>query len=278
MQIEAIRVNKPVHHKAAAIFDWIFKNILRDPYETHVLRNLQEDVYEFSRSEFEVVFYPSSGYDISDIIFFEKFHRDKNRKTKLFIHNDPGDLPLYGQIISQAIVDISNNTLIVQDCFNFIFPNLTEIKLLKIQNINGCVNWLLQFTDQDTVEFLKIAMSHKWKFDCMYSANGWQGMKRSDTRERKRCIPDLLYLYMMWLFRFKLLISNNSVEKLLNIKESYFENLKDFANELPEEMNNYINEELKIDRGEFCKKFSVDDISEYYDEEYFAINEVYLIS
>jgi hypothetical protein len=82
----------------------------------------------------------------------------------------------------------------------------------------------------------------------------------------------------MWLFRFKLLISNNSVEKLLNIKESYFENLKDFANELPEEMNNYINEELKIDRGEFCKKFSVDDISEYYDEEYFAINEVYLIS
>jgi hypothetical protein len=278
MQIEAIRVNKPVHHKAAAIFDWVFKNIFRAPDEADLLHDLQEDVYEFSRSEFEVVFYPSSGYDISDIIFFEKFHRDKNRKAKLFIHNDPGNYCCFEPPIAGAITDISNNTLNVLDCCHFILHNLKSVLLVKIQNINGDIYWLLHFSEQDNEEFLKRAISEKWRFDCMYSANGWQGMKRSDTRERKKCIPDLLYLYMMRLFRFKLLISNNSVEKLLNIKESYFENLKDFANELPEEMNNYINEELNIDRKEFCKKFSVDDISEYYDEEYFAINEVYLIS
>lgn len=277
MQIEAVTVKKPVHHTAAAIFDWVFKNILRDPDEADLLHDLQEDVYEFSRREFGVVFYPSSGYDISDIIFFEKFRPYKPFKPKLFIHNDPGYY-FSEPPIGRAITDISNNTLNVLDRFEFVLHNLSSVLLVKIENINGDIYWLLHISEQDNEEFLKTAISEKWRFDCLYSANGWQGMKRSETRNRKKCIPDLLYLYMRRIFYFYVLISNNSIEHLLNIKESYFENLKDFAKELPEEMNHYINEQLKIDRKEFCKKHSVDNISEYYDEEYFAINEFYLIS
>ena len=266
--IKAISFPRPCGAKIPAhvdIFDWIIMNLTEDRFYSKIQLQLLFELGRTSKYCDEILFYPSSGSDIKDIITIPTLKDNEliYGVPKIFIHNDAialseFDLLRQFELYEDSLTILGNSEYTINDGI--------QINILKFKRKNEELGWLLQISNHRNEDTLKLFLTHKLKVKYLYSVCDGIIHGMGGVINREECLPVIMYTYFAEVLNCRFHFSEFPIDHLLDLDAQWFENVHEFINNLPENLRRVINNHFELGIDSFCDEFSCNVIGDWHKE------------